>query len=750
MLPVKLTLFVGRRREIAELVRLVDGERLVSLVGPPGCGKTRLGVEVGAQAASHFADGVRFVDLAPIADPASIANTVGIALGISEEAGRPMDDVLIDGLREADPILLLLDNCEHLVDAVAALAQRLVATCPSVRLLTTSRAALGVPGERVWRVPPLSLAAAVELFADRARSASGGSTVETEDEAAFEGICARLDCLPLAVELTAAWTRVLSPGQILERMSRPLPSFPGWRRGRGARHDTMAAAVEWSRRLLPVESQLLFQQVSLFAGSFDLEAMEAIAGADGSPGDDGLLGAMAELVDNSLVLTERSSGGPMRYRMLEPVRQHAEALLAATGTDDTLRRRHFDHYLGLAERYDPWRQHAGGQSVGRAQMTQEDANLAAAYAWARRQRSDMGLRLAVAWAAYFASAGRVNDGLRWLEEALAEGTQDRHLRAAALREVGYLAWRQGDYDKARAQLDEALSLAGSLEDAFLRAHTLTVLSATEFSVGDCEPAAKHARDALDIYRMFGDELHTARALVALAWTRYADGDAHGGDEDMRAALAANRSFGNPSAAAYANFGLAYGAALAGEATTQRHHLAATLAAINDGGIVDRADWLRMAGVLAAREGRFNSALRLHGGAETFGRNRGGSMTPSQLRAPLVPLFEPVLRAVTPKQADRLVAHGRHMHWDELTAEAFLEPGATKSPLTAREQEISELVAEGLTNVAIAHKLVISARTVESHIDHIRQKLGLSGRSEIIVWVLRDVPRSQARDQHPSS
>jgi predicted ATPase/DNA-binding CsgD family transcriptional regulator len=648
--------------------------------------------------------------------------------------------------------LLVLDNCEHLVEAAGSLVQRLVAACPALRVLTTSRVALAVSGERVFRVPPLGLASAVELFVDRSRSAAVTvppvDGVDGDDEAVIEAICSRLDGLPLAVELTAAWTRVLSPTEILDRLNGPRPALPPTGAARATRHDTMAAAVEWSYRLLPEAAQRLFRRLSVFRGSCDLQAVEAVVGAAdegdqaGRGFDEDVLSPMAVLVDNSLVLTMRSPGESTRYRMLEPVRQQAELLLRAAGDDDATRRRHFDHFLGLAEHYDPWREGLDPFAVPRDQVAEEHGNLSAALEWARRQRSDLALRLIVAWAPYFASAGRIGDGLQWLQEALAEGTDDLQLRAGALREMGYLAWRQGDYEAARPWLEEAMALARSVGDPFLCAHVLTVLSATEFSVGDIEPSAAHALEALDIYQTQGDGLYVARARVAVAWTRYAGGDPAAGDAEMRAALDASEPFDNPSAIAYAHIGLAYGAALTHDDGALRFHLGVVLTAINAGGIVDRADWLRTATVLAVAEGSFHAGLHLIGGAETLQQLRGGTRTSAKLGAALANRLDPLWQEVSGETLKELIVQGMEMSWEELTAEALGQPVAMPSPLTARQHEIAELMAKGLANGAIAERLSISRRTVESHIDHIKQKLGLS-RSEIIVWLLRNPSRPRS-------
>jgi predicted ATPase/DNA-binding CsgD family transcriptional regulator len=727
----------GREGEVAELSRLVEHERLTSLVGAPGCGKTRLAIEVATQVAAGFAGGVRFVDLAPIGDPVSVVAAVGAALDVPEEPGRPMQDVLVDALEGVERLLVLLDNCEQVVDAAAAVARHLIEACPPVSILTTSRAALLLPGERVWSLAPLDLGAAVALFVDRAQSMAGGPEFGPADEAVIEGICTHLDCLPLAIELTAAWSRVLSPLQILDRLTDGVgePVAPG--RGREPRHDTMAAAVEWSYQLLPADAQRLYRRASVFAGSFDLEALDAVGGWEDL--HDETVASLTRLVDNSLVVTERVSGEPMRYRMLEPVRQHAGPELDRSGEGDEMRRRHFDHYLDLASRYRPWRnqrpQDAGDRPMGLAQLAEAEGNLLAAMDWARRQPADLELRLAAASGQYFAYGGRVNDGLRRLEEALTKGTEDRRLHAEALAEAGQLAWRQGAYDLARTRLEEALTLAGSLDDRVLWAWMQMLLSAVGFSAGRIDAAADHAQQGLDAYDSCGDQLGVATALVCRAWTRYAHGDADAGDEDMRAALEANREFGNATVTAYGHFGLSFGAALRQDTKAVRPHLAATLTAIEDGGVVERSDWLSLGAILAELEGRYHSAVRVLGGMDAWARRRGGSQPPRQLVALFEALAEWLSQHVTQILAVELWKQGREMHWDDLVAEA-LEPRPQRSPLTPRENEIAELVAEGLTNVEIAHRLVLSRRTVESHVDHIKQKLSLGSRNEVIVWLQR--------------
>jgi DNA-binding CsgD family transcriptional regulator/tetratricopeptide (TPR) repeat protein len=447
------------------------------------------------------------------------------------------------------------------------------------------------------------------------------------------------------------------------------------------------------------------------------------------------------------VVTERVPGEPMRYRMLEPVRQHAAPELDRSGEGDGMRRRHVDHYLDLAGRYRPWRTRttpgadAADRPVRLAQLADAEGNLLAAMDRARREPGDLGLRFAAASGQYFAYGGRVNDGLRWLGEALATGTEDRHLHAEVLAEAGQLAWRQGAYDLARTRLDEALALAGSLGDRSLGAWTQMLLSAVGFSAGRIDAAADHAQQAIEAYDGLGDRLGVAAALTCRAWTRYGRSDADAGDEDMRAALDANRGFGNATVTAYGHLGLSFGAGLREDGDTMRPHLAAALAAMDGGGVVERSDWLSLGSVLAALEGRYHSVLRLLGGMDAWERRRGGSKTPQHLAVPFDALAERVSRQVTETLAVELWGEGRKMGWDDLVAEA-LAPRPQRSPLTPRENEVAGLVAEGLSNVEIAHRLVLSRRTVESHVDHIKQKLSLGSRNEVIVWLQRQQPSRQ--------
>jgi ATP/maltotriose-dependent transcriptional regulator MalT len=474
----------------------------------------------------------------------------------------------------------------------------------------------------------------------------------------------------------------------------------------------------------------------VFAGSFDLGAIEAVAGRED---DADALVWLTLLVDHSLVLATRAAGQPMRYRMLEPVRQSAAALLAETGESDTVRRWHFDHYLSLVERWNRAGFPASPRPVRLHRLVPDGTNLLAAFEWAHHQPSDLGLRLGAALGDYFAHDGRINDGRRRLDEALAKGTDDLRLRSWALREVGSLAWRQGDYASARTRDQEALEIARSIGDSHLEAAALHALALVELSAGDTAAALGHGHDALEICRARGDERSIGFAGLALGWANYARADRVAGDEHMHAALDANRSIGDIYITGQAHLGLQFGACLAGDAEAQRDHLVASLAAMDEGAPSYRTDWLWAALTLTAHQGRAHTTMRLLGAIGTMEQSLGGTRAPARLADLFAPLVERALRNVRPALVEPLLEQGRQMRWDDLVAEILTSPGAPATPLTPREHQIAELVAEGLANAAIADELVISRRTVESHIDHIKQKLGLDSRNAIIVWILRDSP-----------
>ena len=409
-LPPQFTSFVGRDAEIEEVLRIVGANRLVTLTGAGGVGKTRLAVQVAARLDGDFADGVWYVDLAPITDPDVVPLAVTRALGLPDQAGRTTMDTLTRVIAGRH-VLVVLDNCEHLIDACAALATALLAACPAVTIFATTREPIRVPGEVAWPVPSLSLAdEAITLFTDRARHVRPDFVVNEANSATVTEICRRLDGIPLAIELAAARVRALSLAQILESLHNRFRLLTGGARTAVRRQQTLRASVDWSHALLTEPERVLFRRAAVFMGGFDLDAAQAVCG-DSDVERFQTLDQLTLLIDKSLVVAEDSQFGT-RYRMLETVRQYALEKLGESGEADTVRARHRDHYTGLATLLDtPGR---SGHQHRVEQAVIEMDNLRAAFTWCRESATETAiitaLRLASALQPLWLTRGRVAGG----------------------------------------------------------------------------------------------------------------------------------------------------------------------------------------------------------------------------------------------------------------------------------------------------------------------------------------------------
>ncbi len=731
-LPAPLTRLFGREADAEEITGLVAQRRLVSLSGPPGCGKTRLALAVGARVAPRFRDGIWFVDLTAVSSVDRIGDAVAHVLGIADQPGSAPVATLTRALRDRE-LLLVLDGCEHLVEAVGDLTGALIDCCAGVRVLATSRLALGLPGEQVWRVTALDPSPAVELFVDRARLVASDLRIAESERPLVAEICRRLDGLPLAIELAAAWTRVLSLAQLLDRLDETLLLLKDSSRTATLRQETMEATVDSSYRLLTPAEQELFEQLSVFAGGFDLAAVEAVADA----GPD-VLADLTSLVDHSLVGTDAASPGPMRYRLLEPLRQYGEARLRGGAGMPAAQQRHATYYLELVRHCDAaYRDDQRGDVFRR--LEQDEANLIAALEWARTARSDLGLRLACALARFWESQGRVREGRAWLEELLAVADGDPVLRSSALARTARLAWRQRDHAAARAMLEESIAVERELGRELAVARRSRDLALVLMTEGDVDSAVRLGERSVAAFRTAGDERGLVWALIFLGLTRYVGGDLQGGDADIAEALTHNVRLDSVAVSAHANLYLSYTANLRGDVEDERLHVTQALDGLRQmGDLLAVPDWLWAGCALALSEGRPHAALRLAGGAEALGR-RGGSYLNEQFMAPLRTRVEEAREEVGRGRAEQLVTEGAEMTLEELLAEAVAQPvAAEEDPLSPREREVAALVGEGLTNTEIAGRLYISKRTVESHVDHIKQKLDLGSRAQVVAWVIREV------------
>jgi predicted ATPase/class 3 adenylate cyclase len=591
-LPRQLTSFVGRKRELAEVTRLLAGAPLLTLTGTGGTGKTRLALQAAADALEAYPEGVWLVELAALADPALVPHAIASAVGVREEPGRPVLATLTDALRPKR-LLLVLDNCEHLVDACARLADALLRACPHLTILATSREALGIAGETAWRVPSLALPAAgpapageaghrseaVRLFADRARAALPSFRLTAQNAPAVAEVCRRLDGIPLALELAAARARVLPVEQLLARLEDRFRLLTGGSRTALERQQTLRATVDWSYDLLTAPEQTLFARLSVFAGGWTLEAAEAVgAGPEGDgiePAD--VLDLLTRLADKSLVdvAAAEQPDGTARYRLLETLRQYASERLAEAGEGEAAaRRRHAAHYLALAEQAAPLLT-GPQQLVWLARLDTEQDNLRAALRWYLDGReAAAGLRLAEALWGYWYLRHRAAEARAWGAELLtAPGTGEAGARRArALRLAGRAAGEAGDGAGARRLLEEGLALARESGDDALVAAVLSTLGSSSRGRGDYAGARRQLEEALAVRRRLGDRLGAANTLAHLGYVRHWQGEPAAARAAFEEVRAAGRRLGDRRLAALALEGLGQVAGATGDAAGARRLL----------------------------------------------------------------------------------------------------------------------------------------------------------------------------------
>jgi predicted ATPase/class 3 adenylate cyclase/DNA-binding CsgD family transcriptional regulator len=522
-LPIELTNFVGRQSEIKSLYEVLAGNRLVTLTGAGGAGKTRLAVHVAADLAGQFSDGVCYVDLAPITHPDVVPVTAALALGLPDQPGRSTVDTLVRHLRDRQ-MLLVLDNCEHLLDASAALVVALLGGAPRMLVLATSREPLGVTGEAMWQVPSLSLADdAIELFADRARLARTDFVITADNAAAVAEICGRLDGMPLAIELAAARVRALSLAEIVDSLHDRFRLLTGGSRTAVRRQQTLRASVDWSHALLTDTERVLFRRLAVFLGGFDLDAAQAVTGADGVQRYQ-VLDQLSLLVDKSLVVAE-NAGGRTRYRLLETVRQYALEKLGESGEADAVRIRHREYYSTMAAALDA---PAGSNYEQRLQQADlEIDNLRSAFGWSLDNSDiEQALTLASSLQPLWLARGRIREGCAWFDAAL--GDPGGHnpdavspARARALADKALLSAWMGVTD-VKDQADEALVLARELDDPALLARALNAYGFV--AVQNAEEAEPYFTEALGLARTLGDPWRLSQILAWQAYAAFATGD----------------------------------------------------------------------------------------------------------------------------------------------------------------------------------------------------------------------------------
>jgi predicted ATPase/DNA-binding CsgD family transcriptional regulator len=513
-LPVQLTTFIGREAELSQLRDLLAENRLVTVAGAGGVGKTRVAIHVAAQVAREFGDGIWYVDLAPITDPDLVPIAAARSFGLPDQPGRSTMNTLTRFVDDRQ-MLVVVDNCEHLLDATAALVVELLAACSRLTLLATSREPIGVAGEVSWRVPSLSLAdEAVELFTDRARHARADFAVSDDNAATVAEICRRLDGVPLAIELAAARVRALSLAEILDSLHDRFRLLTGGARTAVRRQQTLRASVDWSHALLTEPERVLFRRLAVFLGGFDLDSAQNVCGG-GDVARYQVLDQLSMLVDKSLVVAD-DSGGRTRYRLLETVRQYALEKLGESGEADSVRARHRDYYTALAALLDAPAGSDYEQRIEQADI--EIDNLRAAFSWSR-ENSDVELALALASSLQplWQARGRLREGLTWFDTALTD--LDAHhlavapaVRARALADSAALGLWAGAADSPD-QAQQALAIAREVDDPALLARALTACGYIA-SYFDAEAAPAYLAEAIGLARALGDRLRLSQILVA--------------------------------------------------------------------------------------------------------------------------------------------------------------------------------------------------------------------------------------------
>jgi predicted ATPase/DNA-binding CsgD family transcriptional regulator len=796
-LPSQVSSFIGRDGELAEVRALVGGSRLVTLTGAGGAGKTRLGLQVAAGLADGAGDGVWFADLAPLGDPDLVAVTVADVLDVRQEPGRPALGTLVEAAGGRS-LLVVLDNCEHLIGACAKLADALLRGCPNLALLATSREPLGIDGERVYRVPSMGVPAngddlgtirsseAVRLLADRA-AAQGVPLAWDEPAAEVAGrICRRLDGIPLAIELAAARLRVMPAAELDARLDEQFALLTGGSRAALPRQQTLRAMVDWSWELLNGPERAVLARLSVFAGGFDLTAAEAVAADQQVPPGE-VLGHFGALVDKSLVQFGDTGAGPGRYRLLETVRQYAAGQLDGLGpAAGAARAAHCDYYRALAEAAAP--QLMGpDQAQWLDRLDAELGNLRAAIAFSLTQPDPApGLRLATCLRVYWKVRGHAAEGADVLRAFLdvPAAKEATLLRARALAAAAHLLDQAGGYAIAEDYCQEALAVAGG--DDYLVADLLHVQAWLLLRQGQPDAALPLIESALGLARL-GEPHLTARLLAARSYAMYVARDHAGAARDAAESLRLSRQAGDRLQAGQMLANLGTYELSAGDLDAARSHLAESLdiaRALNDrNGIVygtfnlGLAEYLRgsrdVAGPLfaesfdlARRTGMRSStayaliglavagpgpadpgwSARLHGAADQALADLGVTIEPLEGR--LADLDRQRLRVTMGAEAfEAEYATGRTLDPAQVLAtlgrkDAEAEQarvavsGEVASVLTPRELDVLKLVAQGLSNPDIARQLVLSEHTVHRHLANILRKLSLSSRAAAAAWGVR--------------
>ena len=788
-LPASPSVLFGRDLDCANIrARLLDDQtRLLTLVGPPGVGKTRLALAVAESIEDQFTHGVAFVDLSPLREPGLVLEAIARAFGLREQASLTPVDQLQGYLRDMS-VLLVLDNFEHLLEATTSVTE-LLAYAPRLVVLATSRTPLRVRWERVQEVHPLNSAASLEVFVDRARACRSDFACTATDAPILQEICARLDGLPLAIELAAARCLLLSPAEILNRLSRRLVLLTDAPRDASSRHRTLRNAVDWSYDLLSDDERALLRRLSVFVGGFSMAAAEALF----VPTQATTFDCLTALVRMSLVRLDADSSGESRFRLLETVREYAAERLIAAGEADDAQYVHADFLRAFLETHYP--ENFGPNQPAWADRLQSDyADLRQALTWSLQSgHAEIALRIGGGLHWFWYGRGYLAEGRDWLEQALAQsGEASPFARAVAYRAAGAIALNQGDFTHAIDWLDAAVNLGGQsppdsvprselamalgvrgvtavaagnypAAEAFLTrslevfqdqadewgiATAREVLGAVAALQGDAEKAEALAAEALQVHRRLGGRENIGRALDVLGYAAALRGDLNAARACFDESLALRRATTNRTGAASVLAHLGLVAYLGGQFDQAAISYRESLALAEEVG--DQAGLVRCLGQVAALAlacGLDRSAIARLGVAVRHHKSALGLPTPpvehiaahrleAALRADISTMRLAAAwlggRAMTLEQATRL--GNELLEQIGSTTAAQAAPARDLERLTPRERQVAARIAQGCTNRQIAEELVIAQRTVDTHVERILAKLGFSARAQVAAWV----------------
>ena len=753
-LPADLTSFVGRRSEAHAVRQLLSADRLVTLTGVGGVGKTRLALRVAHDLRRAFPDGVCLVELASLKDPDLLPHTLVAALGIREQPA-PATLVLSDYLRSRH-ILLVLDNCEHLLEEAAGLVDRLLRVAPKLRILATSRQALMIAGEHVYPVPTLPVPdadvplapglatqfAAVNLFAARAAAVVPGFEITPDNEQAVIQLCQRLEGIPLAIELAAVRLRVLTVAELEHRLDSRFELLREGSRNLPERHQTLQALIDWSYELCTPAEQTLWARASVFTGGFGLDALEAVC-ADESLGEESILDTVAGLTDKS-ILIRGEHGGRVRFGMLETIREYGQTRLRQYGSEAEVERRHRDWYCQLIEKAAAqW--FGPGQEDWVALLRVEHPNVRTAleFCLARPDEVRVGLRMAGLPWFLWAALGFMTEGRLWLNRALAMDQEPSHERVWALGTAADIAVFQGDEAAATELIDAAHDLAVRLGDPKGLAYATHLLGLRQLGT-DPSAAIPLLVEALERYACVDvppDYPNSVRPALTMAYVL--SGDLDQAADVVEEACRQCKQAGERWLLSYAMWAKGFLRLLQGELEQAEADLLEALQlkrftpdSLGLAFILDALAWT------AAATGECERAAVLLGASDQVWQTVGVPLFGAKhLLARREQSADLTRQAMGNSGFDTAFARGGQFTVEDMLTFALRERGVSPvvprqahKVLTPREHEVADLVAQGMSSRDVAAKLVISRRTVDVHVEHIFTKLGFNSRAQIATWV----------------